>query len=135
MAIETSRKAGTTSNGGWISPKQSGDARASAADREVFQRLADEHDENDFGRDEEPGRWIVPAPSDPKGSHGRQRDGQVGGHLAVQQPGEGARIRRESADQGQQHGEIEIVDRAHGARHIGDQARPHGQREQQVTAV
>ena len=77
----------------------------------------------------------VAAPSDPQGGHGRQADGQVGGDLAAEQPADGARVGREPADQGQQHGQIEIVDRAHGAGHVGEQARPHGQREQQVAAV
>ena len=45
------------------------------------------------------------------------------------------RVGGEPADQGQQHGQIEIVDRSHAARHVGHQSRSHGQREQQVTAV
>ena len=115
--------------------QQAGDARARAADGEVFQRLADEHDEDHFGRDEEPRRRIGPAPSDPQGGHRRQADGQVGGDLAAQQAADGARVGGEPADQRQQHGQIEIVDRSHGARHVGEQSRSHGQREQQVTAV
>ena len=59
----------SAADAGRMRPKcqQTGDARARAADGEVFQRLADEHDENDFGRDEEPGRRIGPRASRPKG--------------------------------------------------------------------
>ena len=79
--------AAVAADAGRVRPKgqQAGDARAGAADGEVFQRLADAHDENDFGRDEEPGRRIGPAPSDPQGRHRREADRQVGGDLAVQQ--------------------------------------------------
>ena len=124
-------------NAGRVRPKgqQAGDARAGAADREILQRLADPHDENDFGRHEEPARRIRAAPPKPEGGHRRQADRQIGGDLAVQQAGGGGRIGGEPANQRQQHGQIEIVDRSAVAGHIGGQSRSHGQREQPVAAV
>ena len=115
--------------------EQAGDARPGPPDREVFERLADEHDENHFGRDEEPRRRAGLARSDPEGGHGREANGQVGGDLAVQQADQRGRVGWKAADERQQHGEIEIEDRSHGARHVGDQARSHGKREQEVTPV
>ena len=84
----------SAADAGRMRPKfqQAGDARARAADGEIFQRLADEHDEDDFGRDEEPRRRIGPAPADPQGGHGREADGQVGGDLAAR----AGRVRRPS---------------------------------------
>ena len=65
--------------------QQGGNARSRAADCHVFQRLADEHDENDLGGDEEPGRRVLGVPAHPECRPCRQRNGQVRGDLAVQQ--------------------------------------------------
>ena len=121
-------------NAGGMGPQfqQAGDSRSSVADGEVFQGLADEHDEHHFRSHEKPRRRVVAAPTDPESGHGSQADGQIGGDLAACQAADDAQVGGKSANQGQQHGKIEVVDRSQTAGHVRSQSRPHGQREQQV---